>query len=190
MTADEDYAVTGNDSEGEFDWESELLQQQAKPQQPAQPDPAIAKLREEFTPIAQVAKSHMEHEAAKAEQETIAKAIEAVKADESLSNVSDKIVEGYLNLQYVRDSAFKEAFDNRAGNPTAWNSALKAASESLSGEMGSIKGSNDADDTAAALATVKGTSETEIEKELEVKPKELFAMSDYDFAEFKRNLGA
>ncbi len=189
MTADEDYAVNGNDSDGEFDYESLLQEQQAKPQ-PTRPDPAIAKLREEFTPIAQVAKSHMEHEAAKAEQETVAKAIEAVKADESLSNVSDKIVEGYLNLQYIRDNAFKEAFDNRVSNPTAWNSALKAASESLSGEMGSIKGSRDADDTAAALATVKGTSETEIERELEVKPKELFAMSDYDFAEFKRNLGA
>ncbi len=189
MTADEDYAVNSNDSEGEFDYESLLQEQQAKPQ-PAQPDPAVAKLVEEFKPIAQVAKSHMEHEAAKAEQETISQAIEVVKADESLSGVSDKIVEGFLNLQYIRDNAFKEAFDNRAGNPAAWNSALKAASESLSGEIGSLKSTNDADDTAAALATVKGTSETEIEKELEVKPKELFAMSDHDFAEFKRNLGA
>jgi len=181
------------ESKDEFDYDSLLNEYEqgktAPPPTPA-PDPAVRQLIKEFKPIAEVAQAHLNSEAKTQEQELVKQAISTVKEDESASNVPDGLVEAHLNLQYIRNPEFKTAFETRDKNPTAWNAALVNARESLMADLGQISKISDRDDTAAALAAVRGTSQTEIDDADKVDPKELFKMSDQDFAEYKRNLGS
>lgn len=181
------------ESEGEFDYES-LLEEHKEGTKPEtrpepRPDPAVRQLLKEFKPIAEVAEKHLRTEAAEQEQKIVQEAVGAVKEGEALAGVSDAIVEGFLNLQYIRNPDFKAAFDAREESPANWNAALVGARESLEAEMSSMTTMSEKDDTEAALAAVKGTSQTELSEEA-VNPKELFAMSEQDFAEYKRNLGS
>jgi hypothetical protein len=192
-TSNDDLSLQDTESDGGVDYDK-LLDEYQERKTPAtrqeSVDPAFRDLLKEFKPIAEVAQRHLDKEVASEQQKTVEDAINTVKGDESLSGVSDAIVEGYLNLKYQKDPEFKSAFEARSENPSLWDTALVNAREALSKEISSMKGSSDKDDTEAALAAVKGTSQTELDAAAQVNPKELFAMSDYDFAEYKRNLGS
>jgi len=168
--------------------EYETAKSPPKTSDTAQPGADVIKMFEELRPIAKYAENSMRSEAAQQEQETVAQAIAAVKEDDSLNIVPDTIVEGFLQQQYVRNPEFKKAFDSRTDSPDGWTAALGSARENLAKEIGQITKGNVKDDVEAALNTVRGTSETEIDDAQKVNPKELFAMSDHDFAEYKRNL--
>ena len=196
MPTENDSAAPAAESTDEFDYDGLLKEydegktSQPQPEPAARPDPAVRELLKEFKPIAQYAEHNMRSEAAKQEQELVQQAISTVKEEGELSTVPDTIVEAYLNLQYAKNPEFKAAFEGRSDNPGSWTSALVKARDSLSSDIGSMSKSSDKDDTEAALATVRGTSQTEIDDALDVKPKDLFAMSDQAYAEFKRNLGS
>jgi len=197
LSQDGNSPAPGAESDGGYDYESLLGEYEkaktpeAKPRPASEPDPNVQQLVKEFKPIAAMAEKQLRTEAEKEERAVVDEAVKSVRGDNSgLENVSDTLIEAYLNLQYARDPSFKTAFDGRTQNPDAWKSVLGKARTNLSSEFEKLQsGKGDKDDVEAALATVKGTSQTEIEDAQQVRPKELFAMSDHEFAEFKRNLG-
>ncbi len=68
-------------------------------------------------------------EATKAIDADIQAAVKAV--DEVVGLGKPKVIEAWLDGKAREDSRFKQLWDNRSKNPTAWNNALKAVSREM-----------------------------------------------------------
>ncbi|KKN09161.1 hypothetical protein LCGC14_1049440 [marine sediment metagenome] len=106
------------------------------------------------------------------------------EADE-LKELPDKLKRGFLEAHAQEDPDFKTAFENRAKNPKAWETARESARDAFTELVAELPNSQVRTDVEAAKAAVDGTSEDKPASEEGPSPVKKMAMSDYEWRQYK-----
>ncbi len=106
------------------------------------------------------------------------------EADE-LKELPDKLKRGFLEAHAQEDPEFKTAFENRAKNPKAWETARESARDAFTELVAELPSSTVRTDVEAAHAAVDGTSEDKPASEEGPSPVKKMAMSDYEWRQYK-----
>ena len=103
---------------------------------------------------------------------------------EGLKGISDKLMRGFIEAHAVGDADFKTAFENRAKNPKAWETAQETARDAIAGMVSDLPGSKVRTDVEAAYAAVDGTTDTPVKVE-GPSPVQKFRMTDQEWRAYK-----
>lgn len=112
------------------------------------------------------------------------------EADETLSDMPDRVATGLLYAEAANNPDFAKAFALRQRSPQIWNRALKDLASSVADEFTSKPDSKLTADREAARASVRGTTQTrsdpdDAQKKLE---QDVSTMGGAEFEEFKKSL--
>ena len=106
------------------------------------------------------------------------------EADE-LKGIPDKLKRGFLEAHAQDSPDFKTAFDGRAKNPKAWDTAMAAARDAFTELASELPSSKVRTDVEAAKAAVDGTTEDKPVSEDGPSSVKKMAMSDYEWRQYK-----
>ena len=106
------------------------------------------------------------------------------EADE-LKEMPEKLKKGFLEAHAQETPDFKKAFENRAKNPKAWETARETARDAFTELVSELPGSKVRTDVEAALAAVDGKTEDKPASEEGPSPVKKMAMSDYEWRQYK-----
>lgn len=109
---------------------------------------------------------------------TAANAVKELVGD---TNMSDRMVKGYLNALADEDPRIKKAWENRAAKPDAWKAALKKVAAEIQKDFPADRGLSE--DRAAMTAAIRGA-----QPKTEAAP-DVQKMSSADFNKHLRELG-
>lgn len=163
----------------------QLLDEYKEETKPAAPTAPIQPLIEAMRPVAEFARRKMAEEIQTDVAKGVAEAVAGVKKIEGLDKAPDRIVTGLLHAAYADDPAFREAYDNRAKNPSALSVKLAEIGAALSEDMKGLSVSDARSDVEAAKAAVKGSGGAPPVKQ-GTTPMEMAEMSDTQFRDYKR----
>ena len=116
-------------------------------------------------PVIKFAKEQMEKTQQKTFDDDVDAAVERMAEGEAFKGLPKTLVRKMVIAHAFEDKGFDKAFQNRAGDPTAWDVAQKTASETLAEELKDIPrpeedpAPDDRDDIEAAKATVAGVQD-------------------------------
>lgn len=101
-----------------------------------------------------------------------------------LKGISDKLMMGFIEAHAAETPDFKTAFENRAKNPKAWETARETARDAVAQEFATLPGSKVRTDVEAAKAAVDGTTDI-IPSHEGPTPVQLMRMSDQEWRGYK-----
>ena len=104
------------------------------------------------------------------------------EADE-LKDLPEKMKRGFLEAHAQETMEFKTAFENRAKDPKAWETAREAARDSFTEMVSELPGSKVRTDVEAALAAVDVTTDKPASDE-GPSPVKKMKMSDYEWRQY------
>jgi len=104
--------------------------------------------------------------------------------EEKLKELPDKLKRGFLEAHAQDTPDFKTAFDNRAKNPKAWETARETARDAFTELVSELPGSKVRTDVEAAMAAVDGTTEDNPVSEEGPSPEEKMRMSDFEWRKY------
>ena len=107
--------------------------------------------------------------------------MEFFSEEEKLKGFPEKLKRGFLEAHAQETPDFKTAFENRAKNPKAWETAKETARDAFVELASELPGSKVRTDVEAAKAAVDGTSEDEPASEEGPSPEEKMRMSDFEW---------
>ena len=105
------------------------------------------------------------------------------EADE-LKDLPEKMKRGFLEAHAQETTEFKTAFENRAKDPKAWETAREAARDAFTEMVSELPGSKVRTDVAAALASVDGDKGASISDE-GLSPVKKMNMTYHEWREYK-----
>ena len=104
---------------------------------------------------------------------------------DELKVIPEKLRRGFLESHAQDAPDFKTAFENRAKNPKAWETARESARDAFTELVAELPSSTVRTDVEAAHAAVDGTSEDKPASEEGPSPVKKMAMSDYEWRQYK-----
>lgn len=133
---------------------------------PAQPAPAPTTVKPDLSELKPII-DFVEQQKTQKTQETfnqdVDKAVDTLAGQESLEALPKDLVRDMLVAHAFNNADFDKAFQNRADNPAAWDTALKGAegvlAEKVKGLTVQQQESNDRGDIEAAVATVQDVTD-------------------------------
>lgn len=132
-----------------------------------------------------------EKEQAQATEKAVTDAIGMIReSDESLADVSEKVLAWAIYGEAANNPALLEAFALRETNPAIWQRAMKELGSSVANELASKPDPAATAGREAARASVRGTTQTRPDPdEAQTKlAKDVSEMSRAEFEAFKRGL--
>ncbi len=149
------------------------------------PSADVAKFAKAVKPVVDFVKKQ-EAKEAQAEFDTGLKDIMTFfSEEEKLKEFPDELKRGFLETRAQDDPDFKTAFENRAKNPKAWETARETARVALTELVSGLPGSTVRTDVEAAKAAVDGTTDDKPASEEGPSPVKKMAMSDYEWRQYK-----
>ena len=125
------------------------------------PNAELGKITKAIQPVV----DYVNQDIAEKQQKQVAADVKGVvdffSEDEGLKAIPDKMKRGFLEVHAQENAGFGLAFDNKAKDPKAWETAREAARDAFTEMVSELPGSKVRTDVAAALASVdvdKGTS--------------------------------
>ena len=149
-----------------------------------------ANIPTEFLPVIKFAESQMVEKVKAEIDKEVDGAITAITSDEQFKGVPKRIARGFLEAYAQETPEFKSAYEARKTNPKGWQAALETAGKGFAEDMKGFGGSTVRSDVEAAQASVRGTSSAPPPPQRQKSTPEMNKMSDYEFAEYKRELAA
>ena len=153
--------------------------------------PAASTVPKELEPVIRFAEAKMVEEVKTTIEKEVATAIDTLTSgNEEFKSIPKRVTRGYLEAWALDNPEFKAAYEKRKSNPKGWDGAMKAAAEGFAEDMKGFGGSSVRSDVEAAKASVRGTSTAPPPPQRTKSTPELNKMSDWEFAEYKRELAA
>lgn len=132
----------------------------------AQPAPAPTTVKpdlSELKPVLQFVENEMKRKTQETFNQDVDKAVDTLAGQESLTALPKDLVRDMLVAHAFNNADFDKAFQNRADNPAAWDTALMGAegvlAEKVKGLTVQQQESNDRGDIEAAVATVQDVTD-------------------------------
>ena len=161
------------DNSGDSDLDSFLNQYHEQIQQEATPKATEPKAEPRLVkpdlsaldPVIKFAKTKMEQEQQETLQNDINTTVDEIAKGEAFEGLPKGLVRDMVVARAFDDPAFDKAFQNRATDPSGWNTAKQAAAAALAERVQGIvqkqEEAGDRDDIEAAKAAVEGVSDSE-----------------------------
>lgn len=104
---------------------------------------------------------------------------------DELKVLPDKLRRGFLEAHAQETPDFKKAFENRAKNPEAWETARESARDAFTELVAELPSSKVRTDVEAAQAAVDGTTEDKPASDDGPSTVKKINMSDYEWRQYK-----
>jgi len=104
---------------------------------------------------------------------------------DELKVLPDKLRRGFLEAHAQESPDFKTAFENRAKNPKAWETARESARDAFTELVAELPSSKVRTDVEAAQAAVDGTTEDKPASDDGPSTVKKINMSDYEWRQYK-----
>lgn len=104
---------------------------------------------------------------------------------DELKVLPDKLRRGFLEAHAQESPDFKTAFENRAKNPKAWETARELARDAFTELVAELPSSKVRTDVEAAKAAVDGTTEDKPASDDGPSPVQKMGMSDFEWRQHK-----